>query len=79
MILTGFMKRILVVLLVLLVQISPAFSEGDGYYVAERAPHSRLWQKVTLSTNESGVNRATTNAYTELRSGLCHEEKRGFS
>ncbi len=61
-------------LFLLILPIHIAHAGMDGYFVTQRTLHSRLWQKITLGTNEQGVVRATTNSYTELRNGLCREE-----
>ena len=44
---------------------------GD-YVCVQRGPHSRVWQRGVLQTNQSGVVRTNRQSYTELATGLCH-------
>ncbi len=44
---------------------------GD-YVCVRRGPHSRVWQRAVLQTNQSGVVRTNRQSYTELATGLCH-------
>jgi hypothetical protein len=46
--------------------------DSPNYLCVQRGPHSRLWQKTTLTTNQSGDVRTNINSYTELCTGLCY-------
>lgn len=50
----------------------PPSSPSIPYVVAERGPHSRIWQRVTLRTNVAGDVFGTTNSFTELNTGMAH-------
>ena len=47
-------------------------STASDYVCVERGPHSKVWQRAVLHTNQSGVVRTNLQSYTELATGLCH-------
>jgi hypothetical protein len=63
---------------------APSFTTGSGssdlssdpsrtYRATITGPHSRVWQRVTWTTNAAnGSVRARTNSYTELEIGMAH-------
>ena len=48
--------------------------ETGEYSVSERGANHRVWQKVTLVTNEFEEVVGTTNSYTELETGMHYQE-----
>jgi hypothetical protein len=46
--------------------------DSSEYFCVQRGPHSRVWRKMTLTTNQSGVISTNLNSYTELSTGLCY-------
>src|SRR5258706_4933772 len=47
-------------------------TNSDGYVVAERGPHDRVWQRVVSQTNDLGEVTYQTNSYNQLATGLHH-------
>ena len=47
-------------------------STPSDYVCVERGPHSKIWQRAVLHTNQSGVVRTNLQSYTELATGLCY-------
>jgi hypothetical protein len=45
--------------------------DSPDYLCVQRGANSRLWQKATLTTNQSGEVTTNINSYTELSTGLC--------
>jgi hypothetical protein len=62
---------------------TPAAAVGapgsGGYSIVQRGPHSRVWQKMTVSTNQSGVVSTNLHSYTELRTGVCYLQNNQYS
>src|SRR5665213_1569666 len=46
--------------------------ESQDYVCVQRGPNSRLWQKTTLTTNQSGGVNTNINSYTEVCTGACY-------
>jgi len=42
------------------------------YQCVQRSPHSRVWQRAVLQTNQANVVRTNLHSYTELATGLCY-------
>jgi hypothetical protein len=45
---------------------------GTDYSIVQRGPYSRLWQVVTLTTNQSGLITTNIQFYSELATGICY-------
>ena len=45
---------------------------STDYSIVQRGPHSRLWQRMILRTNDSGIVSSNIQSYTELATGICH-------
>lgn len=43
-----------------------------NYFIAQRGPHQRIWERVTLFTNAANHVAAKTNSYAELATGIGH-------
>jgi hypothetical protein len=46
--------------------------DSSDFVCVQRGAHSRLWQKTTLTTNQSGDVITNISSYTELCTGLCY-------
>jgi hypothetical protein len=53
-------------------QVQSATSTPGDYVCVERGPDSKVWQRILLQTNQSGVVRTNLQSYTELATGLCY-------
>jgi hypothetical protein len=59
-------------------QITPGPDSTPAYFVSDRGPHTRVWQKVVAATNQPGQVVTTTNqAYVELATGLNYWDPAG--
>jgi hypothetical protein len=47
-------------------------STSSDYICIQRGPHSKVWRRAVLTTNQSGVVRTNLHSYTELATGLCY-------
>jgi outer membrane protein assembly factor BamB len=45
---------------------------SSDYFCVQRGPDSKVWQRETLQTNQSGVVQTNTQSYTEIATGLCY-------
>jgi hypothetical protein len=52
--------------------------EVSPYAIAQRGLNQRVWQRVTVQTNNLGRAVYRTNSYTELASGICAERNGQF-
>src|SRR5437660_8899870 len=59
-----------------LIPSSPTISALSAPVVIQRGPHGRLWQQITLHTNQLGRVFAKTNSVTELATSM-HYSKGG--
>jgi hypothetical protein len=47
-------------------------STPSDYACVQRGPHSKVWQRAVLQTNQSGTIKTNLHSYTELATGLCY-------
>ncbi|HEY1790221.1 MAG TPA: hypothetical protein VGJ73_18900 [Verrucomicrobiae bacterium] len=47
---------------------------STDYVCVQRGPHSKIWRRAVIETNQSGIVRTNLHSYTELATGLCYLE-----
>jgi hypothetical protein len=51
----------------------PVQDNSSPYTIAERGPHSRVWQKTTYETGPDGQPMPVAHSYTELATGMHYQ------
>jgi len=54
-------------------------SYQSDYAIVQRGPHSRVWQRTTVTTNQAGLVRTNTHSYTELCTGICYLQNGAYA
>src|SRR6059058_2867447 len=45
-------------------------TSDTGYFIAERGPHQRTWQKIIQLLDGAGDRQSSTNSYVEITTGM---------